>query len=416
MKSKLKTIHIMDKLKNNYFSKLKTNNVIAGAFILVFVLIGVRLITNSHASGPFAAFNADQGTLANGAIVQSDSSASDGKYVSLGKPPIVNTGKDEGLTRYRLDGSSSWDSYASNSAFLKAHVFKVMGYFPAPAAFNYVSAHMPGGVMGYYDPNGPGSPINLSGSGLQTFRDKVTSDLNSGSVGVFQDDTNWTSGYQPMHNSPQSLVNAVQAIRGDHPNAWIEINSQYHDIQPILDNPNDPNHALVVQELGYVNAVDKEFGVSSIAGISSPSAYDTFINFVNELHAKNVAIDIQGHDTSSSDLEYNLATYYLVNNGGDFVGGPSSFNPTSWWAGWSSADGSKLLDLGSATSPAVNNTSKSTCGLLTRTFQHGVVYVVEPGSSCPAFNPPSGAIDVNTHQSVTTLNLSGGSGAVLSLP
>jgi Polysaccharide lyase len=52
-------------------------------FILIFAGIGVYLLTSSHASGPYISLNADKGTLANGATVQSDSNASDGKYIKF---------------------------------------------------------------------------------------------------------------------------------------------------------------------------------------------------------------------------------------------------------------------------------------------------------------------------------------------
>ena len=53
-------------------------------FVMLFAVVGVYLLIGSHASTPSVSLNADKGTLANGATIQSDSAASDGTYVVLG--------------------------------------------------------------------------------------------------------------------------------------------------------------------------------------------------------------------------------------------------------------------------------------------------------------------------------------------
>ena len=68
-------------------------------------------------------------------------------------------------------------------------------------------------------------------------------------------------------------------------------------------------------------------------------------------------------------MEYNLATYFLINNGDDFVSGVNQ-TPLNWWSGFN-------VNLGEALGPR----ERSASGVWTRRFSRGVVYTVEPGAS-----------------------------------
>jgi hypothetical protein len=65
----------------NKRKELNTEYAVIFFFIILFGCLGVYLQLGSHASTPYASLNANQGTLANGAVVKSDSSASDGYSV-----------------------------------------------------------------------------------------------------------------------------------------------------------------------------------------------------------------------------------------------------------------------------------------------------------------------------------------------
>jgi hypothetical protein len=60
-------------------------------FVLVVAGIGTYLILSSHAATPYASINADSGTLAGSASIQTDSNAYDGKYVQFGTTSNSNT-------------------------------------------------------------------------------------------------------------------------------------------------------------------------------------------------------------------------------------------------------------------------------------------------------------------------------------
>ena len=98
-------------------------------FVILFAVVGVYLLTNSHAATPYVSLNADQGTLLpTCASVQSNTSASDGKYVQFNAPNCSGSssgGGGGGTTLYSgklLGMNSSFDdapSGVSNVTILK---------------------------------------------------------------------------------------------------------------------------------------------------------------------------------------------------------------------------------------------------------------------------------------------------------
>jgi hypothetical protein len=73
----------MFNLRSQYSGRL-TREIRIALAILITILIGTYLILSSHASTPYASINADTGNLGNGATIQSNAFASDGKDVQFG--------------------------------------------------------------------------------------------------------------------------------------------------------------------------------------------------------------------------------------------------------------------------------------------------------------------------------------------
>ena len=126
----------------------------------------------------------------------------------------------------------------------------------------------------------------------------------------------------------------------------------------------------VERALRDVNVMTKEFGVGPTAGINTGKDYGEFIEYVDALHAKGIHVTLGGdyHNNNVPTMEYNLATYFLINNGGDFVSGTNQV-PGNFWAGFE-------VDLGEALGPS----ERSVTGLWSRRFVGGRVYTVEPGA------------------------------------
>jgi hypothetical protein len=99
-------------------------------------------------------------------------------------------------------------------------------------------------------------------------------------------------------------------------------------------------------------------------------------------------------------MEYNLATYFLVNDGSDYVNGLSQ-TPRHWWKGFG-------VNLGDALGPR----ERSSRGLWTRRFSNGVVYTVEPGAPTQTINLPE-PMHSAEWGNVTAVTLAAQQGAVL---
>ena len=223
-------------------------------------------------------------------------------------------------------------------------------------------------------------------------------------AGPFVDDVNWSVGFRDgtqlktLEPEKHELADLVEACRAGQPGAVVEINSQYHDIWPLM-KAHDPD---VERALRDVNLVTKEFGVGPTAGINTGKDYGEFIEYVDALHAKGIHVTLGGdyHNNNVPTMEYNLATYFLVNDGGDYVSGTRQV-PGNFWAGFE-------VDLGEALGPR----ERSGNGLWSRRFVGGLVYTLEPGAPTETIALPTPMTTVSG-QTVTSITLAPSQGAVL---
>jgi hypothetical protein len=100
-------------------------------------------------------------------------------------------------------------------------------------------------------------------------------------------------------------------------------------------------------------------------------------------------------------MEYQLAGYFLVNNGNDLVTGSNSQTVRRFWRGWGGS-------LGEAQAPR----TRSSEGLFERKFTHGLVCLNEPGASTKTITLPSPMKNL-AGQTVTSVTLPASSAAVL---
>jgi len=261
------------------------------------------------------------------------------------------------VPQFRLDAASYFDSFAGEEAWLKSHI-SVIKAFP-PFGDRYLKYGLP--VIAYHDPATEGF-APLEPSQITAYVAEVERDVNAGYAGVFVDDANWS--FSPSPGPAEHLANLMDAIRAAEPGALIEMNSQYGDISGRMTDPS------VERALRDVNLITKEFGVGPTAGINSGPAYAAFLSWVDTLHSKGIHLVLTGDRNANNDSfrEYNLATYFLLNDGHDFINGTQQ-TPRNLWPGFT-------VKLGEATSPRV----RSPQGVWTRSFPNGVVFSVEPGA------------------------------------
>jgi len=314
------------------------------------------------------------------------------------EPPRKEELPPAGRAKYRLDAKPYFDPFAiaRYAPWVRANVSMIKGYPPFSDVFVGLFG-VP--LIGYHDPATEGQ-APLARAGIEAYLAEVRLDMGLGYAGVFVDDANWSAGFNPSPGPRANLANLIEAIRSAEPSALIEMNSQYHDIWPLM-KAHDPN---VERALRFVNLVTKEFGVGPTSGINTAQDYAEFMQYVDTLHAKGIHVTMTGDNgpggSTVAVMEYNLATYFLVNDGRDFVNGVNQ-TPTNWWPGFD-------VSLGSATT----HRERSSTGVWTRKFTGGVVYTVEPGAATQTIKlgKPMHSAEWGTVESVT---LAAEQGAVL---
>jgi hypothetical protein len=310
----------------------------------------------------------------------------------------TGTNAAKGLPQYRLDAASFFDSFGGEEAWLKAHVASIKAY--APFGDRYVKYGLP--VLSYHDPATEGF-APLTAASIERYVRKVKRDAGAGYAGPLVDDANWSvsfrDGTQSRSLEPEKheLADLIEALRAAQPGASIEMNSQYRDIWGLMK----AHDSDVERALRSVNVVTKEFGVGPTAAISTPTEYAEFFNYVDALHARGVHVNMgtDYHHSEPSEWEYNLATYFMFNDGHDYFGVTQT--PRNWWPGFS-------VNLGDATSPR----RRSPSGVWTRSFSSGVVFTVEPGAPTQRIALPRPMKTVSG-DTVSSITVAASHGAVL---
>ena len=303
-----------------------------------------------------------------------------------------------GLPQYRLDAASYFDSFGGDAVWLKAHVGSIKAY--APFGDRYVQYGLP--VLSYRDPATEGfSP--LTATSIERYVSNIKRDAGGGYAGPWVDDVNWSVGFRAgtqsrsLEPEKHKLADLIEAVRAAQPNATIEINSQYHDIWRLMK----AHDSDVERALRSVDVITKEFGVGPAAGIATPTEYAEFFNYVDALHAKGVHLDMgtDYHHPEPSEWEYNLATYFMFNDGHDYFGVAQT--PLSWPSGFN-------VNLGHAISPR----ERSATGVWTRSFSSGAVFTIEPGAPAQRIMLPAPMKNASG-ETVRSITLAASHGAVL---
>jgi streptogramin lyase len=310
--------------------------------------------------------------------------------------PEANTiAHSAGIPKYNLDAATYFDPFGTlaSAPWVKAHISLVRGY--PPSSDNYVRYYAPLPVIGYHDPATEGQ-APLEQKGIEEYVAKVQHDMSLGYAGVFVDDANWT--YSPSPGSQENLAKLLEAIRAAEPGALIEINSQYHDIWPLMK----AHDAYVERALRVINVMHKEFGVGPTSAINTNQDYREVMEYVDALHTRGIHVTMAGDYLNNNlpTMEYNEATYFLVNDGSDYVSGVNQ-TPLSFWPGFE-------VDLGSPLGPREYLPN----GLWTRRFTGGVIYADPPEGTTQTIQLPKRMRSPNLGE-VEAVTLAPAQGAVL---
>jgi hypothetical protein len=314
------------------------------------------------------------------------------------EPPAERSDTTAGAVKYRLDAASYFDPFSGDVAWLVAHASRLLAY---PTFGDRYVGVVP--TLAYADAATEGY-APLSPSSIGSYVQNVKRDARVGYAGAFVDDVNWTVPFRDWSQSrslepeKHEMANLIEAVRAARPTRLIEMNSQFWDIWPLL-KAHDPD---VERALSKVNVVTKEFGVGPGSGITTAQGFREYFEYIDTLHAKGIHSTLaEGAGSNTTGwLEFNEATYFLGNDGGDFIDGHQQ-TPESWWPGFG-------VNLGAATEPR----ERDRAGLWKRRFSGGIVYAMEPGGSTKTIALPKTmrSTEWGTVQSVT---LSPEQGAVL---
>ena len=336
---------------------------------------------------------------------------------------------DAGEIRFVRNASSEFDPYLSDRGsrpFMREHYWRMRGYPPyfdrslkwAPATHFYADLYAvypsdrserrlfekhPGWILRdeagqpLYVPfaceNGS-CPAYAADPGNRKYQRywiaHARRDLDRGYAGVFIDNVNMLmrvgdgSGEEVAPIDPRTgtqmrlddwqryVARFTSRIRAELRRAEIVHNSIWF-AEPRSDAVRRAARAADLVEL------ERGFSDPGILEDQDGSTYRSFLEHVDWIHSLRRAVMLEPYDLDARLREFELANYFLVNEGGDMIVSDFEANPDDWWAGWDT-------DLGAALGPRVELES----GILRRDFENGIVLVNPPGSSEQRIAVPSG--------------------------
>jgi hypothetical protein len=159
---------------------------------------------------------------------------------------------------------------------------------------------------------------------------------------------------------------------------------------------------FVRRQLSAATHVELERGANDpgLTAGGGQFGYESFLSYIDWLHARGKGVVLDSYADNRSEVEYELASYFLVSNGLDSVGSTWHTAPGDWWKGYE-------VNLG-----APRGARFTWRGLLRRDFERGFVLVNQPGRGAVTVTLGSDALDPEG-VARPTLRLAGAQGAVV---
>jgi hypothetical protein len=294
-----------------------------------------------------------------------------------------------------------FDPFGNETLWLKEHVALVKGY-GSFALEHYVAKGLP--TIDYHDAATEGY-APLTPERRKAYLAKVEADRAQGFIGVHNDDVNFGLSYRDGNQNKSSyepeakeLGLLIEEERKLWPEAIIETNTQWHDLSPRLTDPN------VERMIANSTTIYKEFGVGPTAGVGTRADYESLLGFNEHLQLEHKGMTFGGDYGSNTveAMEYTLATELLGNQGYDHYSTAGKYAlPPTWWTG-------SDVDLGEA----ISARQRSSAGVWTRSFSHGVVFALEPGAATQTIVLPVPMRTVSG-ETVSSVTLTAAHGVVL---
>jgi hypothetical protein len=289
--------------------------------------------------------------------------------------PLAAQAAELGKARFRLNADSGFEhkwaveegkTEAQINEWIEHHAELVKGYYPYSKQYKQAGKVVP--ILAYYNPvtetcGAEPTCIPLTPTRRAHIVSSWLRAREEGASGVWLDDVNWhctnrdsftNSKGEHFEQEPCSAGREIEAshealedlllikeIRKEWPSAIIEFNSQWKTDVELWYKGETEKHEKVYTTINkYIteaveesNLLTKEFGADNVGGFETDTAaYENLISFAVELHtnaawnskhAKGLEfLDDECPEGCTTDVqEWNLATYFLVANGHDYIGG-----------------------------------------------------------------------------------------------
>jgi Hypothetical glycosyl hydrolase family 15 len=214
--------------------------------------------------------------------------------------------------------------------------------------------------------------------------------LEKGYDGIFIDDVNlamkvsngngaFTRPLDPRTGSPMTdadwrryVAEFTEEIRAAFPDATLSHNTYWRD------HASWRADSFTLRELAAADVIEIERGFNDggIVGGEGTYGFETYLSHMDWLHSRGLSIMYQPYGLDWASREFEVASYYLVNDGGDSIVSDFQADPTNWWPGWD-------MDLGAPAGPRYEWNA-----LLRRDFASGMVLVNQPGAAARTVTLP----------------------------
>jgi hypothetical protein len=203
---------------------------------------------------------------------------------------------------------------------------------------------------------------------------------------------------QPMTEADwqRYIAEFTEEIRAAMPSAEIVHNTNWWE---------DQNNGYVQREISSANAIELERGFSDtgLTGGTGRFAYKTLLAHIDWLHSLGKSVMLEPYLENPIQREFELSSYFLINNSTDSLVSAYQTDPGNYWPGWET-------NLGAALGPRYE-----WHGLLRRDFRGGFVLVNPP--EAPAATVALGGSYTKLDGSiVSSVQLSARQGVILTSP
>jgi hypothetical protein len=237
-------------------------------------------------------------------------------------------------------------------------------------------------------------------------------DLAQGYAGIFVDDVNLvmrvsdgdgrlTAPIDPRTRAPMTeadwrryVAEFTEEIERAFPDAEIAHNAIWYA---------GHDDTFTVRQLLAADYIELERGINDpgLVGGGHQFGLETLLEHVDWLHDRGKPVILEPYVRTEDRLEYELAGYFLINEGGDLIVPPALADPDDFWPGWGTRLGEPEGD------------RYEWEGVLRRDFEHGLVLLNQPGAPPRTLDLPEPQMLRPDGSAASSVTLGPADGAVL---